>query len=95
METKHTKGEWRINKYSQFTVEVNGRSVASTGSYQSNIDSQKIHEENIANAKLISAAPNLLRALRIGLELLYACKFTSNDDQIAEMEEAIKKAITI
>lgn len=48
--------------------------------------------EDSGVAKLNKAAPDMLRALQIGLQLLYDCKFNSNDNQIAEMEEAIKKA---
>lgn len=61
---KHTKGPWRISKYAKFNIENStGRSVASAGGYSSNTNGEKIYNENIANAKLIAAAPDLLQAL--------------------------------
>jgi len=64
--TKYTKGEWVINKQASNTVQVKGtnRSIASTGGYSVNgTDAELIYNENIANAKLISASPDLLEVL--------------------------------
>jgi hypothetical protein len=55
--TKHTKGEGAIKK--EFNV------------FADNTDSETVWNENIANAHLISAAPDLLEALEslAGLEV--------------------------
>jgi hypothetical protein len=105
METKHTKGEWIINKHSATTVELRGssRSIASTGGYQTNgADSLKAFNENIANAKLIAAAPDLIEALYNLIEYAEFDSHIDNGHQYGLSEEtselitrglnAIKKA---
>lgn len=64
---KHTQGEWEINHQSATTIQLKGsnRSIASTGGYSVNTqEADRVYEENLANAKLISAAPELLEALK-------------------------------
>lgn len=79
---KFTKGEWEINKQASNTVQIKGtnRSIASTGGYSTNgIDTDTIFEENKANAKLISAAPELLEALiELNDEVIKMCSIGSD-----------------
>lgn len=62
--SKYTEGPWSI----AFTFNIIGadgrRGVANTGGYSENRNQEACHEENIANASLIAAAPELLDALR-------------------------------
>lgn len=96
METKHTKGEWEINKHSATTVQIKGlnRTIASTGGYQVNTkESESIYNENIANAKLIAAAPDLLDALNRCRSLLEQLGY-GNGNVCEKAIAAIKKATT-
>lgn len=55
---KHTPGPWVIKH--EFNVYAGNRSVAACGGYSQNFDHEKVHAENVANAHLVSAAPDLL-----------------------------------
>lgn len=59
METKHTKGEWIVDKSIAYTyIRIpNGESVAMINNLEG---SNGVQKENEANAKLIAAAPELL-----------------------------------
>ena len=70
METKHTKGIWKVDKRAGIRVECNGITVASCSNSQSGDN----YEECYANAKLISYAPELLEALNNTLEIMYKCE---------------------
>ena len=66
-ESKFTPGPWFIDRRSETHVKgQEDRSVCSTGGYASNMphDRDTYVEENIANARLIAAAPDLLAALQ-------------------------------
>jgi hypothetical protein len=55
----HTQGPWTV--VHEYNVEDGKkRVVASCGGYQNNFAVEKVHEENRANARLVSAAPDLL-----------------------------------
>lgn len=57
---KHTQGNWKV--FAELNVESdNGRSICSCGVNSSDV--VKTFEENKANAKLISVAPNMLNYL--------------------------------
>lgn len=88
---KYTKGPWRINKRSQFTVEtLDGRSIATTGGYYDNKRVNEVHEENTANARIIAASPEMYGVLN---ELLTKRDFTSIMPQSAERIEKLIKSI--
>lgn len=88
MERKFTQGEWLVNPRASRNVKCNGVTIANCSSGQSG-DSE---EEEIANTKLISAAPELLEALKI----CYASLSTYGSHPIIEkqVENALKKALT-
>ena len=52
---------WTI--YEKTHVMSGERLVANTGGYSANIDSDKVIEENMANAQFVAAAPKLYEAL--------------------------------
>lgn len=58
---KHTQGEWKVSKESNFNqnVECNGVNVAQIN----RVNGTDGDEIELANAKLIAASPNLLKAL--------------------------------
>lgn len=65
METKYTPGPWTTYRHSETTVcSASGRTVAACGGYQDNFSDGGYHRENITNARLIAAAPELVEALR-------------------------------
>ncbi len=96
-----TKGYWKINKHSKTCVEVDNRSICSTGGYQSNVDSVRVYEENEANAKMIAVAGNLAQKYNIeAFEHLYQALSHAVIDlptgSVKNMAtEALKKAIKI
>jgi len=96
MEAKHTPGPWKITKYTETTIsDDNDRTIASTGSYNDGTESTYL--ENKANAKLITAAPDLLEVLmeaKLQIEYLHG-RFSETGTGIAlisRIESAIKKA---
>ena len=59
---KHTPGPWKIKfDFNVFQLKT-GRLVASCGGHSSNVNPQEIHYENLANTRLVAAAPDLLEA---------------------------------
>lgn len=65
METKHTPGPWKINPRAKAMImSESGRGIASAAVYSTNTDNGEHIEENLANAKLIAAAPEMLQALK-------------------------------
>ena len=85
MKTKHTKGEWIVKSNSELCwVESKTHHIAT------------VSFGNEANAKLIAAAPELLEALQMAVNILeckngYHKKF-DNPRSIEEMKSAIAKA---
>ena len=59
---EHTKGPWRI--IHEFNVvDSEGRLIAACGGHSNNRQAEKIHNENIINARLITACPDMYEAL--------------------------------
>lgn len=90
---KHTKGIWKMNTFANGNVEnENGRSIASCMGYSTNGGNGEHIEENIANAKLITAAPDLLNAC---LEFVrkVECGEARSKRLYEQMKDAIEKAI--
>ena len=86
MKKKHTSGEWRV--YAELNVEnQNGEFIASCG-----VNGRDI-EENMANAKLIAAAPDLLEACLGFKEFVFSSKYPEPPKEIKDLfDSAIKKA---
>lgn len=86
METKYTKGTWKISKSGAF-IECENTPIASVS---------MSNTEQLANAKLIAAAPEILNVL---IELRnWVCQLhdwsggTSLDPPIERIDAVIKKA---
>lgn len=88
LEFKGTKGEWDLTKFRN--VYGDGKMICAT---QSNFT----EEEEIANAKLIAAAPDLLQiVLRLKKEYEEIPEDTLSDGALKfkkEIEKAIEKAL--
>lgn len=78
-----TKGEWKINRYSETTVEVENRSIASTGIYSDNRNFEQVAIENKANAQFIAFCGNLA-------QLHDPETWQSKLDEHARMKEALE-----
>jgi len=64
-ENKHTPGPWVIDRSLRTAVNAGPKHVAMVNFYNSISETERIDaEENEANAHLISAAPDLLSALK-------------------------------
>lgn len=99
-ETKYSPAPWRRNRHASMTIEtITGRSVATTGGYSDASKDEEVYEENLANAKLITAAPDLLEALQ---ELVSDWEALSdfipnflNEEAYIKAKDVIKKATEI
>lgn len=58
----YTPGPWIVKYEFNVVTAADERSVANTGGYSSTTDRMRVYQENIDNARLISAAPELLAA---------------------------------
>jgi len=85
METKHTKGEWIFEKESQIYSNGIGIFIKSRKDNSTICHMACESDLDVANAKLISAAPELLEALE------YALEFLPKDVQ-RKAKQAINKA---
>ena len=92
-ERAHTPGPWRISKLTETAVEDgDGRGICSTGGYQQNFDTERVYQENRANARLIAAAPDLLDACKRASEILRGRGYPGWGVAKDILNEAIAKA---
>ncbi len=92
MMSKHTKGPWKLHDMEERTIVGNDHIYVAGSNAGSRPD-----EENKANARLISAAPELLEALIDAKEHLEYCGYGDKwERECAEsegLEDKINKAI--
>jgi hypothetical protein len=89
--SKHTPGPWETFKEHNVRDVHDHRGVATCGGYSQNWNEDIVYQENIANARLIAAAPELLEAAKkmVAIE----CNVFGVDlSPLDELKEAIKKA---
>lgn len=92
---KHTKGEWSVKSFSDSRVIVKHVIHSSNGDTICKVmrDDNDDSEAELANAKLIAAAPELLEALNSLIsEIDDAVMPTSSNEAISKAKAAIKKA---
>ena len=87
-EPSTTKGQWSVSRICKTHVVCGSVGIANTGGHSAIEDSERIEKEQIANAKLISAAPDLYLALKNMVR--HGPWITSADTRIAV--EALEKA---
>lgn len=80
-ETKHTPGPWKVVINAPLNVESSSKMIANCGCYQNNtINAEMLQAEQMANARLIAAAPALLDACKKqNEELAYAVDLLKSD----------------
>jgi hypothetical protein len=96
MEFKGTKGEWIANYSNELEtyISCNGLRIAEAKHYKNHILNDPSTEEGRANAKLIAAAPELLRlCLLVHNSFGGGNVITFNNKDIQDYEEAINKAL--
>ena len=102
MEFKGTKGEWIANysHESETYISCNGLRIAEAKHYKNHTLNDPSTEEGRSNAKLIAAAPELLKG---SMKLIQQIKMSNyieqdghnikNNKAILDLEEAINKAL--
>lgn len=76
METKFTKGEWKVSSKGEY-LEI----IADGTEFICDLGEECVaFEEEYANAKLIAAAPNLLEALLYGHEISSKIQYPTNEE---------------
>lgn len=91
METKYTPGPWQVwplFKENRFCVSTDP--LPGTGLVR---EVCTVPEEDVANARLIAAAPELLAALQLFTEFRAALGKTGAKVSIADVEKAARAAI--
>ena len=84
----YTPGPWKI-KHEQNVVAESGRGIASCGGYTTNDPEEweTVIEENLANTRLIAAAPEMYEALR-------QCKHILDTIAIGMAYDLLNKVVT-
>jgi len=90
-EFKGTKGKWINHPLTQGNIieKNSGRLIANCMSYQTNTDNGEHINENLANARLICAAPKMLKTLIA----LYMGIGVCNNTLVKNMRQLVKEAI--
>ena|SRR5258708_26635548 len=93
LETKATSGPWSYN--TQYIIGGDGKAIAVYYREDQTNTSWRSREEGIANARIISVAPELLEAAKMGLKLCADLTWVEDDDQdqIGKTAKALKSAI--
>jgi hypothetical protein len=91
MKTKHTQGNWEVDKRASTRIHCNDRTIAETGGYRSSKENTDL--ENEANAKLIAAAPELLNVCERVLSTLEHSKNNLMVAEIAYMIDILNKSL--
>ena len=93
--TQHTLGPWAIEKCDDTYVAISGEGwdwFAKVVVKMSDESEQSL--EGLANARLISASPDLLHALELARDHLEVCNGEGEEDEALEtIKAAIRKAI--
>ena len=95
--SKHTPGPWKLDERMGVCTYVTGghdgrRGICSTGGYSTNsVDPVVLNDENIANARLIAAAPDLLEALETILMMIPPTALVTSQDSV-RLENVAKVA---
>jgi hypothetical protein len=87
----HTAGPWRISQFEVMTGGV-ARVVMGVDDFTVASISGRSVEEHHADASLISAAPELLEALKISRPFVYVATHAARNDVLAQLDAAIAKA---
>jgi len=85
---KHTKGEWKVSD--NWNVTTDNRLIVSCGGFSDG--THETHDENIANAHLISAAPDMYEALKVAVAILKMEGYQDNQPVLQPMITALAKA---
>lgn len=92
--SSYSNQPWTI-KY-LFNVFSDGRLVASCGGHSNNMNNQQVHDENVANARLIAQAPSMLKELKDMMWLANAAMLDANKCGCEyEIDEELKEARAI
>jgi hypothetical protein len=93
MEFKGTKGEWIANYSNELEtyISCNGLRISEAKHYKNHILNDPSTEEGRANAKLIAAAPDLLKVCIDLKEILY--DISMPEKVMNDLEVAINKAL--
>jgi hypothetical protein len=88
--TRHTPGPWAISVHAQWAIDASdGKPVASSGFLSDGIRSV---EEQAANARLIAAAPSLLAACGMALDVLISDGYDEQSPPVARLRAIIATA---
>lgn len=89
METKHTKGPWELNKYNSICSTETQKQICIKGGISMTMNDNA--DVELANAKLIASAPELLEALILANKLITGWIPAESENHL-KIKNAIKKA---